>query len=125
MGGVTLDAGPLIGLERGDSGVRDWVDFMTRGRALIGVPSPVLAEVWRGGARSARLARAVKSFEVVSLDAATARHAGELLAVVGGGATIDAMVVATAAQRGDAVLTSDPDDLAPLAHAAGVHLAAF
>ena len=123
MGGATLDAGPLIGLERLDREVENWVAAALEEEVDLRVPAPVIAEVWRGGRRSAALARRLAMFEVVALDDATARRAGELLAAVGGSATVDAMVVATAAQRGDAVLTSDTDDLAPLARAAGVPLA--
>jgi len=54
--------------------------------------------------------------EVVATDESIARHAGALLASADSAAAIDAIVVATAATKEDAfVLTTDPDDLAPLA----------
>ena len=37
--------------------------------------------------------------------------AGEAMAAVRGATTVDAIVMASAAQRGDAVFTSDVDDL--------------
>ncbi len=83
----------------------------------------MVAEVWRGGSPGARLARLLSLCRVDVLDVAIARRAGELLASTGGDATLDAVVVACAALRGDLVLTSDPGDLAPLAAAAGVRVA--
>lgn len=123
MAGVTLDAGPLIALERRDRRMEAWVaEAATRSVVLV-VPAPALAEVWRGGPRSALLARALTFCDVDAVDEVLARRAGELLAAAGGSATVDALVVASAARRGDLLLTADPDDMRPLAVAAGVRLA--
>jgi hypothetical protein len=73
-----------------------------------------LAEWWRGYTK-----RRVEILQVVAIDRLTsqqAKAAGEVLAHLGvdrGGAalTIDALVMASAASRGDVVYTSDPDDL--------------
>ena len=48
---------------------------------------------------------------VEPLTDALARLAGECLARIGGATTVDAIVMASAAQRGDAVYTSDVVDL--------------
>lgn len=48
---------------------------------------------------------------VEPLSAAVAQLAGEALASVRGATPIDAIVMASAAQRGDVVYTSDVDDL--------------
>lgn len=121
MAGVMLDAGLLIAIERGDRRARAWVaKALTHGIALS-VPVTVIAEVWRGGARSARVARVLSFCEIDELDAATAR-AGELLATTHSCETLDAVLVASAATRHDAVLTGDPDDVRPLAQAAGVRV---
>lgn len=48
------------------------------------------------------------------LDAELAKTAGEAIASVPGATTIDAIVMASAARRGDVVLTSDVDDLQAL-----------
>lgn len=45
---------------------------------------------------------------------ALAKLAGEALAATAGATSIDAVVMASAAQRGDTLYTSDPDDLALL-----------
>lgn len=49
------------------------------------------------------------------MDEKLARIAGEAIAKVRGATTIDAIVVASAARRGDVVLTTDVDDLTRLA----------
>jgi predicted nuclease of predicted toxin-antitoxin system len=57
---------------------------------------------------------------------ALAERAGLLLAQTGRSNAIDATVVASAAQRGDIVVTSDKDDLAEVAaHATNVRVEAI
>jgi predicted nucleic acid-binding protein len=73
--------------------------------------SPVIAEAWRGGARSARIARLLEASVVEPLLEELARTAGEALGFIKGASAIDAIVMASAASRGDRVLTSDFDDL--------------
>jgi hypothetical protein len=75
--------------------------------------------VWRdAGGRQALLARLLRSVVVVSIDEALGRRAGELLGRSNHTDPIDAAVVLIA-RDGEVVLTSDPDDLRPLAEAAG------
>ena len=58
---------------------------------------------------------------VEPLDEALAKSAGELCGKAKVADVVDAAVVASAARRGDTVLTSDPRDLRRLAtHASGV-----
>lgn len=117
---MTLDAGPLIGLQRLDGIAWGWLEEARTNAEPITVPAVALAEVWRGGARMAPLVRALEGCWIDPCDESTARRAGELLARVGGSATIDALVVTSAAARGDFVVTGDPADLEPLGRAAGV-----
>jgi hypothetical protein len=56
------------------------------------------------------------------LDESAARLTGALLARAGRADVVDASVVVGALRRGDAVLTSDRDDLTALADAAGRRL---
>lgn len=49
--------------------------------------------------------------EVESVDEDLAKKAGEALALVTDGGTVDALVMASASRRSDAVPTSDPKDL--------------
>lgn len=120
-----LDAGPLIGIERGDGRTLAWIRNAIRREIVLSVPATVIAEVWRGGARSARLARLLSLCQIEELDVRTARRAGELLAATRSSETLDAVLVASAAGRNDAVLTGDPDDVRPLARAAGVRVLAL
>ncbi len=78
-------------------------------RAVITVPAPVITEWWRADTKRSRLLLARISVEPV--DARLAKIAGEALASVTGATAIDAIVMASAAQRGDAVFTSDIEDL--------------
>jgi predicted nucleic acid-binding protein len=78
------------------------------------IPAAALAQAWRDP-RQARLARLVNACSIEPLDEPLAKTAGELCAKAGASDVIDASVVASAARRGDPVLTTDPDDLRHLA----------
>ncbi|HEX8794517.1 MAG TPA: PIN domain-containing protein [Polyangiaceae bacterium] len=109
MSSVTLDTGALIALERRRP--RMW-KVLQRARELgvvPVVPADVIAEWWRG--RSDIREHILASVVVEPLTAGLARLAGECLARVEGASTVDAIVMASAAQRGDAVYTSDVADL--------------
>ena len=73
------------------------------------VPADVVAEWWRG--RSDIRENILASVAVEPLTEALARRAGEAIAKVPGATTVDAIVVASAASRGDAIYTSDVGDL--------------
>ena len=82
----------------------------------------VVGQAWRGrGPRPALLARALAAVDVRPLDEALGRAAGELLARAGRSDVVDAALVLLA-DDGDQILTSDPDDVEPLAAAAGRHV---
>jgi hypothetical protein len=119
-GSLTLDAGALIGLDRRDRTMwlllRRAVDRGVRPH----VPAPVVTQAWRSP-RQANLARALRLCDVVDTDLATARRAGELCAAAGTADAVDAIVVASAAGRDDAIVTSDVHDITALVtHAPGV-----
>lgn len=85
------------------------------GRDRITVPAAAIAEWWRGPDKRRLLIR--EMFTVELLDEAIARAAGEAIASLRRGTdvdaklTIDAIVMASAARRGDVVYTSDVEDL--------------
>lgn len=114
-----LDSGALIAIERGD---RQLVAAIKRDRLSERAPlthGGVIGQVWRGGAdRQVSLARVLRMVEIVALDEDLGRRAGVLLGRAGGSDVIDAAVVLLA-QNDDRILTSDPEDLAALAAAAG------
>ena len=89
-------------------------------KQTLTVPAGVLAQVWRGD-RSVRLAQFLHGCEVEPLTEERAKNVGQLLARSGTSDVIDASVVVSAASRGDAIVTSDPDDMRRLtAHQPGV-----
>lgn len=77
------------------------------------MPSAVIAEWWRG--RSDLRDHIALAVRIEPLSERVAKLAGEALASVRGATAIDAIVMASAAQRGDVVYTSDVDDLQRLA----------
>ena len=119
---IILDAGALLAVERGD----DYIVAVIR-RELAQRRPPrshggVIGQVWRGGgARQARLARVLPGIAIVPLDDALGRRAGALLARARKSDVVDAALVLLA-EDGDRIFTSDPDDLTPLAHAAGLQV---
>jgi predicted nucleic acid-binding protein len=123
VAGLTLDSGALIAFERADRAVVSYLKEALRRDVDITIPSVVIAEVWRGGPRAARVAGLLPACVVESLDEPLARVAGETLSAVKNATVIDAIVVASAALRGDRVLTTDHGDLARLCtHFPNVHL---
>jgi len=115
--GLTLDAGALIALERGDRRLRVLLDETERAGWSIVVPVGPLAQAWRDGARQAVLARflsAVDRVEIVEWDVATARAAGVLCGRTGTSDVVDASVVLCARERDHHVVTSDPKDFVVL-----------
>ena len=117
MAGLTLDTGALIAADRNDRAFWAFFKEASNREVVPVIPAPVLAQAWRSS-RQAALAQLVKACFVEPLEEGLARVAGELLARAKTSDVVDAAVVAGAARRGDAVLTSDPGDLRRLAAAA-------
>lgn len=116
MTGLTYDTGALLGAERTDRAL--WAlhrAALARG-ARPTVPAPVLAQAWRGGPQ-AQLSRLLRGCVVEAMAEDAARSAGRACALSGARDVVDAAVVVSAAARGDAVVTSDPGDLARIADA--------
>jgi predicted nucleic acid-binding protein len=110
--GLTLDTGALIALERRDRRMWDLLDAATSAGVVITVPAGVLAEWWRGSSR--RREEILAMFNVEPLGERLAKVTGEALAAVKGATVVDAMVMVSAALRGDVVYTSDENDLVRL-----------
>ncbi len=114
MAGITLDTGALIAIERGEPRVGAYLRAaIGRGVPLV-VPAPVLVQVWRGP-RSARVANLLSLVFVEPLTEPLARGAGELLGRARTADVVDAVVVLSAANRGDELLTDDLRDITHLA----------
>lgn len=106
---ITFDTGALVAIERRD---RAMLAFMTAALgvgARITVPSVVVAEWWKGQRGPA--ARILDAVVIEPLSPLLAKIVGETLRDVPRATLVDAVVVASAARRGDVVLTSDLDDL--------------
>lgn len=107
--GFTFDTGALIALERGDRRMRLVMQLARTDRVRVVVPAVVLGEWWRGPSRVRNAIAAAVVIEPLSEQ--LAKLAGEALAKVRGATFVDAAVMASAAQRGDVVYTSDQGDL--------------
>jgi predicted nucleic acid-binding protein len=113
--GLTLDTGALLALDH-PAKARELLARLADGRARgvgLCVPVGVVAQAWRSP-RQIRLARLIKSpeVEVALLTLPVARSLGALCARTGHDDVIDVHVAWCARERGHAVVTSDPDDIA-------------
>jgi len=109
--GVTVDTGFLVALERSKQRAIELAALASTRNIRITLPVAVLAEWWRDGRRQARF---LKGFDVETMTERLAKTAGEAMAAVPGATVVDAIVMASAAQRDDVVYTSDVDDFARL-----------
>jgi len=109
VNGVTFDTGALIGLERRTERMKAVIARIAARQLPVTIPSVVVAEWYREQRDSRRILALAKTVEPVS--AVLAELAGKALRAAGGSNAIDAIVMASAAQRGDVVYTSDVEDL--------------
>lgn len=113
--GITLDAGALIALERGEPRIRRLLDRAQRDRRPLALPTTVLAQVWRGSPRQAQIARCLLSdadhVEIVDLDKSSAVEVGVKIGTSGHRDIADVHVATCAKRRGHAVATSDRGDI--------------
>ncbi len=106
---ITLDTGALVAIERRDRKMLAFMTLALQRGSRITVPSCVVGEWWRGQRGPA--ARVLDAVIVEPLTLALAKLAGEAMAMIRGATLVDTVVVASAAQRGDLVITGDFDDL--------------
>lgn len=118
---LVLDAGALLAYEHGDRTVRAFLERANRTGVDVRTTTGVVAQVWRNGARQVRLVRVLRGVLEVELTRQRARHVGTLLGAAGAADAIDASVV-DAAQDGDEILTTDPDDILILARHSKMNL---
>ncbi|HTR96187.1 MAG TPA: PIN domain-containing protein [Trebonia sp.] len=111
-----LDAGALIAQERGDVKVAAIFKVAAAQRIEMVLPSVVLAQVWRNGARQVQLARTLSNPGVTEapLHHEDAKRVGELLRESATTDVADAHVAVLAARLGAAVITSDAGDITKL-----------
>jgi predicted nucleic acid-binding protein len=113
VGGLTLDTGALIAIERRDRRATSLVESAQMRGGRITVSVAVIVEWWRG--QRGPLARLLDAFDIEPLGTDLAKLAGLALALSPAGpGPVDAVVMASAASRGDVVLTSDIEDFEAL-----------
>jgi predicted nucleic acid-binding protein len=110
---VILDAGFLISVDRNEPAARVLLEALHRRRVRLHTTEPVVAQIWRDGARQARLARFLQSLEIHPFD--NGRAVGALLARSRTDDVVDAHLVLLAVRLETRVLTGDPFDLNRLA----------
>jgi len=119
--GITLDTGALIALERRRQRMKEIVERALAKDQPLTVPADVVGEWWRG--RTDLRDSILHSMDVEPLTLELAKRAGEALAAVVGATLVDAVVMASAASRGDVVYSSDVEDLERLqSHFPGVRV---
>jgi hypothetical protein len=113
------DAGALIAADRSDREV--WADHLARLELGV-VPAttaPVVAQVSRPP-RQAQLRRFLRGCDIVGFPADDAHEVGALAGKAGVSDVVDIHVVLVASRRRFGVVTSDGDDLRPIAAAVRV-----
>ncbi len=116
MSGLTLDAGALIALDRGDRRV---IVLLARGRERkerVTVPATVAAQAIRKPSVQARLVRLLRDpfTDLVPLDASDATAVGILLERTRTSDIADAHLVLCARRARQPIVTGDAKDLARL-----------
>lgn len=116
---LVLAAGALLAIDRRDRRVGALLRVAQQERIAVRTSPAVVAQVWRHGARQAQLARTLAGVAAPPLDLATGKRLGLLLGATDSCDVVDAHI-ASLAQPGDQVLTSDPHDLRHLLDALSV-----
>ena len=116
-----LDTGALLAFERDDPSVFAVLENARRTETPLRTTSGVAAQAWRDPGRQVKLSLLLRGVHEVPIDSDLSRRIGTLLAATGTTDVVGASIVAVCGQ-GDEVLTSDAEDLALLAQAAGLRL---
>lgn len=109
---MILDAGFLVSVDRGERAAQELLTTASRYETPLNATHPVVAQVWRGGARQARLARLLRAIAVHPFDDGHA--VGAILARSGTADVVNAHLVTLAIRLSEPILTADVDDLSTL-----------
>lgn len=112
MSGLTFDTGALIALERRRSRIARVYSAAVQDGLPVSVPAAIIVEWWR--ARTKAREAILRGIRIEPVDVPLAKLAGEAIAAVPSATALDALVMASAARRGDVVYTSDVGDLEKL-----------
>jgi hypothetical protein len=116
---LVLDAGALIAIDRGDRVVHEKIEKALRIGQPVRTNPNAVAQVWRDGAKQARLVRVLRDVKIEPITLEDGYRAGELLGAARTKDVVDA-TVALLAESGDRLYTSDPGDLWLLCETAGI-----
>jgi hypothetical protein len=121
---LILDAEGLAKLAAGHRATTSFVHDVHDRKGIVVTAASTLGEVMRGGPEDAPLHRILSRIEVVPIDRAFGRTAGELLGrtgLSGHRCALGALLAAVALRqvRPAVLLTSDPDDLSKLTEEPG------
>ena len=118
MTALVLDAGALIAVDRGDRDVQRDIQDALRAGTPVRTNANAVAQVWRNGARQARLARLLRDIKIEPITREDGYRAGALLGATRTKDVVDA-TIALLAKTKDKLYTSDPGDLQKLCTATG------
>jgi hypothetical protein len=119
---IVYDTGALVAAERRHRALWALHAELVAADTVPTVPAPVLAQGWRGGPQPL-LSRLLNSCHIAAMTEGVGRRAGAACAASGTTDVVDATVVVTAATlAAPAIVTSDPEELAVIAHALGVRV---
>ena len=107
--GLTFDTGALIALERRRQRISRVYTTAVADGLIVTVPAIVVSEWWRH--RSDVRDRILRGVRVEPVDVELGKISGAALCAVKGSTVVDALVMASAARRGDIVYTSDVEDM--------------
>ena len=116
---LLLDAGALIGYERGNPIVIGALARATQDRTPVITSASVTAQVWRNESRQVPLERLLRAVDERPVNTESSPVIGTLLRLSETTDVVDGALVTLAAD-GDEVLTSDPADIHRLLTARGV-----
>jgi len=114
---LLLDAGALIAYERGSRTVQAFLERASRQGDDVRTTTPVVAQIWHGDPRQARLAMLLRGVDEAQLTSSRARLIGRLLRHAHTDDVVDGSLVDIATD-GDEILTGDPVNINWLATAA-------
>lgn len=109
---MILDASFLVSVDRGDRAAQEFLSAALHRGTVLSSTHPVIAQVWRNGARQARLTKLLDAITVHALD--DGPEVGALLARSRTADVVDAHLVCVAVRLSDQILTADIDDLVRL-----------
>ena len=109
---MILDAGVLVSVDRGERTAQAFLTAALNRATPLNTTHPVVAQVWRNGARQVRLTRVLNGIAVHAFD--DGKAVGAILARSNTADVVDAHLVSIALQLSEPILTSDVDDLESL-----------